>query len=267
MPTSPVCRTLAVLADANRQRILDFLLVGERSVSDIAAVIPVSRSAVSQHLNTLARAGLVLAKRDGRVRRYRLVPALFTDAARHLGRWAGQPETQASGDGTDEVDGVVLTILKAWPETDAVAVAFFTRVHLLARLMRDRLAYAARAHEVTAPDAVLLGTLRRLGPPYASTPTQLSQRAVLSAPTMTKRLHQLERRGLIERQTSADDRRVRFIVLTAKGADVTDRIIRAQMADNLAGIGPLSRADLRQLANGLRTVLRSFEAPPRRNDT
>lgn len=45
---------------------------GPRSVTALAADLPVSRPAVSQHLQVLARAGLVSAERSGTRRMYRL---------------------------------------------------------------------------------------------------------------------------------------------------------------------------------------------------
>ncbi|MBE7159505.1 MAG: transcriptional regulator, partial [Rhodospirillales bacterium] len=47
---------------------------GEHSVRDMAAHFDMSRPAVSQHLRVLLDAGLVAERRQGRERRYRLVP-------------------------------------------------------------------------------------------------------------------------------------------------------------------------------------------------
>jgi DNA-binding transcriptional ArsR family regulator len=57
-----------------RRQMLDLLSEAERAVSDIAAHFEMSRPAVSQHLRVLLDAGLVTERRQGRERRYRLVP-------------------------------------------------------------------------------------------------------------------------------------------------------------------------------------------------
>lgn len=57
-----------------RRQMLDLLTGAERPVSDIAARFEMSRPAVSQHLRVLLDAGLVTERRQGRERRYRLVP-------------------------------------------------------------------------------------------------------------------------------------------------------------------------------------------------
>jgi DNA-binding MarR family transcriptional regulator len=47
---------------------------------------------------------------------------------------------------------------------------------------------------------------------------QLADALDVAAPNMTGILHRLEERGLVERQRAEADRRVQYIVLTAKGA-------------------------------------------------
>jgi DNA-binding transcriptional ArsR family regulator len=58
-----------------RRRMLDLLVEADRSVNAIAGHFRMSRPAVSQHLRILLDAGLVMERRHGRERRYRLVPA------------------------------------------------------------------------------------------------------------------------------------------------------------------------------------------------
>jgi DNA-binding transcriptional ArsR family regulator len=56
---------LDALGDPTRRRVLDTLRRGPLAVGDIAAGLPVSRPAVSQHLRVLKGAGLVTARREG----------------------------------------------------------------------------------------------------------------------------------------------------------------------------------------------------------
>jgi DNA-binding transcriptional ArsR family regulator len=62
------------LGDATRRAIVEGLRDGERTVGDLAADLPVSRPAVSQHLGVLKVAGLVLERPQGTRRYYRLDP-------------------------------------------------------------------------------------------------------------------------------------------------------------------------------------------------
>ncbi|HEY7379584.1 MAG TPA: metalloregulator ArsR/SmtB family transcription factor [Gaiella sp.] len=53
------------LGDPTRRHIFELLRRGPRAVAALAADVPVSRPAVSQHLRVLERAGLVSHRREG----------------------------------------------------------------------------------------------------------------------------------------------------------------------------------------------------------
>jgi len=60
------------LADPNRRSILMELAEGERTVSELTELLPVSQPAVSQHLKILKHVGLVSDRAEGTKRIYRL---------------------------------------------------------------------------------------------------------------------------------------------------------------------------------------------------
>jgi DNA-binding transcriptional ArsR family regulator len=62
------------LADPSRRAILERLTRGEAAVKDLTARFDISQPAVSQHLATLRKAGLVSERRDGRLVYYRVDP-------------------------------------------------------------------------------------------------------------------------------------------------------------------------------------------------
>jgi DNA-binding transcriptional ArsR family regulator len=62
------------LADPTRRRVLEQLRGGAKSVGKIAAHMPVSRPAVSQHLAVLKKAGLVGDRAEGTRRVYYIDP-------------------------------------------------------------------------------------------------------------------------------------------------------------------------------------------------
>ncbi len=64
----------AALADPTRRRVLERLAEGPKAVGEIAAGLPVSRPAVSQHLKVLREAGLVSDHPDGARRIYAIDP-------------------------------------------------------------------------------------------------------------------------------------------------------------------------------------------------
>ena len=64
----------AALADPTRRRVLERLSDRPLAVGEIAAGMPVSRPAVSQHLKVLKEAGLVSDRQDGARRIYAIDP-------------------------------------------------------------------------------------------------------------------------------------------------------------------------------------------------
>ncbi len=73
--TAQAATVLDALGDPTRRRVFELLCAGPSPVGEIAAQLPVSRPAVSQHLSVLLHAGLVAARRDGRRHYYRVDPA------------------------------------------------------------------------------------------------------------------------------------------------------------------------------------------------
>ena len=65
------------IADPNRRYLLEELRRGPKTVNELAAGLPVSRPAVSQHLKVLLEAGLVNAKPEGTRRVYTVSNAGF----------------------------------------------------------------------------------------------------------------------------------------------------------------------------------------------
>lgn len=69
---------LDALGDWTRRQIFEALRTGPRSVGELAAGLPVSRPAVSQHLRVLKDAGLVIDRKEGTRRLYRVDPRGLT---------------------------------------------------------------------------------------------------------------------------------------------------------------------------------------------
>jgi len=74
---------LSALADPTRRAVFERLRRGPASVGQLAAGLPVSRPAVSQHLKSLRLAGLVNARSQGTRRVY----DIDTDGLDELRRW------------------------------------------------------------------------------------------------------------------------------------------------------------------------------------
>ena len=79
----PIDRVFHALADPGRRRMVERLTEGPASLSELAAPLTMTLSAVGQHLRVLEQAGLVDSEKIGRTRRCRL----RADELRQAERW------------------------------------------------------------------------------------------------------------------------------------------------------------------------------------
>jgi DNA-binding transcriptional ArsR family regulator len=80
-------KALDALGDPTRRAVFEALATGPHPVGGIAAGLPVSRPAVSQHLRVLKEAGLVRDRRDGTRRMYSVDPAGLAALRDYLERY------------------------------------------------------------------------------------------------------------------------------------------------------------------------------------
>jgi DNA-binding transcriptional ArsR family regulator len=87
LPTQlpPVDVVFHALSDANRRAIIDRLLDGPASVSELARPLTISLPAVVQHLHVLEDSGVVRSQKVGRVRTCEIEPLALTRAERWIG--------------------------------------------------------------------------------------------------------------------------------------------------------------------------------------
>ena len=78
-------RVFAALSDPTRTKIVDWLGEGGTgTATEFAARLPISRQAVSRHLNELEAVGLIVGTKRGREVRYELQPRLLAETAEWL---------------------------------------------------------------------------------------------------------------------------------------------------------------------------------------
>jgi DNA-binding transcriptional ArsR family regulator len=80
---------LGLLGDPTRRAIFELLARRPSTVGELAQQLPITRSAVSQHLRVLKDGGLVVSRAEGTRRIYRLNPEGVTALRTYLDRiWA-----------------------------------------------------------------------------------------------------------------------------------------------------------------------------------
>ena len=77
-------------APSIRRRLLTELSSEPATATSLAGELPISRQAVTKHLDSLARAGLLTRERSGREVIYRVTPQPLADAAHWMMSVAGQ---------------------------------------------------------------------------------------------------------------------------------------------------------------------------------
>lgn len=88
--------------------------------------------------------------------------------------------------------------------------------------------------------------------------TELAERLSIDAPAVTRKVQQLERAGLVRRQSDPADARASRIDVTATGRRTIDRLQHAQaqwMGELLAGWSDVDRAELARLLQQLAVTI------------
>lgn len=79
--SSSLPTVFAALSDATRFAVVERLIAGPASVSDLAAPFSMAGPSFLKHLRVLEDAGLVSSEKTGRVRTVTLVPSRLNDVA------------------------------------------------------------------------------------------------------------------------------------------------------------------------------------------
>ncbi|MEM7354489.1 MAG: metalloregulator ArsR/SmtB family transcription factor [Acidobacteriota bacterium] len=95
-------KILTALADPTRREIFERLRQAPQPVGKLAAGLPVSRPAVSQHLKALKQAGLVTETRQGTRRFYRVDPRGLEPLRRYLNDFWGDVLTSFQAEAENE---------------------------------------------------------------------------------------------------------------------------------------------------------------------
>jgi len=78
-------RTFAALADPTRRAMVERLVAGPATVSELAKPLPMSLPAAMLHLKVLEECGLVTSEKKGRVRTCRVDPKMLSQAEQWVG--------------------------------------------------------------------------------------------------------------------------------------------------------------------------------------
>ena len=159
----------------------------------------------------------------------------------------------------DQVDRILQQWRDQRPDLDTGPMGTLGRLKRLADHLTEGLAAVYNAHGLTAAGFDVLATLRRSGPPFALTPSELIAWTMVASGTMTNRLDRLEAAGLIERRPNPEDGRGSVVALSAQGLALIDEIMAEHVANQHRLTRALSPEQHAQLDAILRAWLGSFQ--------
>lgn len=163
---------------------------------------------------------------------------------------------------TDDVDRFRAQWARELPDVDTSPMSILGRVNRLARGLDPDISATFAAHGLDRGEFDVIGTLRRSGPPYQLTPTDLYTSLMLTSGGLTSRLNRLEKAGLISREHSDADKRSCAARLTKKGMRLAEAAFRADMENELTLLAPLDADERQHLARLLRKLLATLEQRP-----
>ncbi|WP_026622091.1 DNA-binding MarR family transcriptional regulator [Ensifer sp. WSM1721] len=159
----------------------------------------------------------------------------------------------------DHVDKILAQWRRERPELDVSAMGLLGRLaRLRAHVSREQEKVFAE-HGLTSASFDVLATLRRSGPPFQLSPGDLLAATMVTSGTMTNRIDQLEKAGLVERLNNPEDRRGVIIALTPEGLKRIDAAATAHVANQQRLVAGLAPGDREALDALLRKFLATLE--------
>lgn len=159
----------------------------------------------------------------------------------------------------DAIDRVVDQWLKEKPDLDTQPMAIMGRLMRIAKHMETRVAELHKRYDLKMGEFDVLATLRRSGAPYCLTPSALIESMMLTSGAMTNRLDKLEKKGLISREHSKEDRRSVTVALTSVGLQLIDNLIVEHVEVQRDFIRGLGDEEKMQVNKALKVLLPQFE--------
>jgi DNA-binding MarR family transcriptional regulator len=159
----------------------------------------------------------------------------------------------------DHVDRILAQWNRERPDLDVEPMGLLGRLARLRTHLAREIDKALAGHGLNSASFDVLATLRRSGPPYQLSPGDLIATTMVSSGTMTNRLDQLEKAGLIARSHNPDDRRSVIIALTPKGSALVDEAVTSHVANQHRLLENLSADERAALDGLLRKFLVDFE--------
>jgi len=148
---------------------------------------------------------------------------------------------------------------REYPGLDTTAFPPMVRLARLSVLIDGFQQAVLAPFELSSGDYGVLAALRRSGPPYSLSPSNLYSRLERSSGGMTKNLKRLQEQGIVKRSKDPSDGRGSVVSLTKFGVDLQERVFNAFLSATQDLLGPLSERKLKDTDRMLQDLLNLFE--------
>ena len=159
----------------------------------------------------------------------------------------------------DRVDRIIAQWAAVRPDLDTEPMALIGRMARIYTHLRSGMDETFARHGLNAAKFDVLATLRRSGAPYQLSPGVLLEATMVSSGTMTNRIDQLVKDGLVDRVPNPEDARSVLIALTSAGFEVIEAAVTAHVATQQRLLAGISAQDRAQLNQHFQRILADFE--------
>ncbi len=155
----------------------------------------------------------------------------------------------------DRVDKIIKQWHQERPDLDVEPMEVIGRIKQLSQYLLREMDKTFSVHGLNGASFDVLATIRRSGAPYGLSPSDLMASTMVTSGTMTNRVDQLVKAGLVERTPNPKDARGFIISLTKKGHVLIDQVLNDHVKTQAKLTTVLTEADKKSLNSILRKFL------------
>jgi DNA-binding MarR family transcriptional regulator len=159
----------------------------------------------------------------------------------------------------DPVDKILAQWNRERPDLDVAPMGMIGRFKRISQHLSREMDKTFAAHGLNNASFDVLATLRRSGSPYSLSPGDLLATMMVTSGTMTNRIDQLEKAGLVQRVPNPEDGRSVVISLTEKGYATIDAAVGEHVETQARLVSGLTEKESRSLNLLLARFLENLE--------
>lgn len=159
----------------------------------------------------------------------------------------------------DHIDKITAQWNQERPDLDVTPMALLGRLNRISGHLFREMGQTFAAHGLNLASFDVLATLRRSGEPYRLSPGDLLTTMMVTSGTMTNRIDQLVKVGLVERIQNPQDGRGFLIALTKEGFSLVDKVVEDHVKTQHRLVSGLTGTEQQALNGLLIKFLADFE--------